>query len=247
MRGSRQLVSTNLRLYLRDPISTFFTLGFPPMLVLLFGAMYGNKPIAQLGGYGSMDISMPAYTAMILGTVGFMGVPIAISGYRELGVLRRFRTTPLRPVTYILADVVTNLTMTLLGMIGLVAVGRLLYQVRMEGQVISVLAAVIFSGLAMFAIGYVIGGLVPGARAAQVVGMVIFYPMMFLSGASIPLELMPETIRRIANFLPLTYAVRLLRGLWFGEAWRVHLGEVAVLGAILLVATAVAARFFRWE
>ena len=247
MKGLRQLILTNLKLALRDPISTFFILGFPPMLVVLFGAMYGNKPMEVLGGRGSMDLSMPGYTAMILGTVGFMNVPIAISAYRELGVLRRFRATPLRPLTYILADVACNLLLTLLGMLGLVAAGRLLYHVRFEGQVLPLLAAVVFSGLAMFSIGYVIGGVVPGARPAQVVGMVIFYPMMFLSGASIPLELMPESIRRLANFLPLTYVVRLLRGLWFGEAWRAHLMEVAVLAGVLLVCTAAAARFFRWE
>ena len=247
MRGFRKLTLVNLKLYLREPISTFFTLAFPPLLVVLFGAMYGNDPSPMFGGYGSMDVSMPAYTAMILGTVGLLGVPITISGYRESGVLRRFQATPMRPLTYILADIVANLVTTLLGMMGLVIVGWLLYRVQFEGQVMAVILAVVFCGLAMFSIGYLIAGLVPGARTAQVVGMVIFYPMMFLSGASIPLEIMPETIQRIADFLPLTYVVRLLRGLWFGDAWGEHLLETAVLAGVLLVCTALAARFFRWE
>ncbi|MCK4472461.1 MAG: ABC transporter permease, partial [Anaerolineae bacterium] len=212
MRGFRKLTLVNLKLYLREPIATFFTLAFPPLLVVLFGAMYGNDPLPMFGGYGSMDVSMPAYTAMILGTVGFLGVPITISGYRESGVLRRFQATPMRPLTYILADIVANLVTTLLGMMGLVIIGWLLYRVQFEGQVMAVILAVVFCGLAMFSIGYLIAGLAPGARTAQVVGMVIFYPMMFLSGASIPLEVMPETIQRIADFLPLTYVVRLLRG-----------------------------------
>ena len=247
MKGFRKLTLVNLKLYLREPIATFFTLAFPPLLVVLFGAMYGNDPTPMFGGYGSMDVSMPAYTAMILGTVGFLGVPITISGYRESGVLRRFQATPMRPLTYILADIVANLVTTLLGMMGLVIIGWLLYRVQFEGQVMAVILAVVFCGLAMFSIGYLIAGLAPGARTAQVVGMVIFYPMMFLSGASIPLEVMPETIQRIADFLPLTYVVRLLRGLWFGDAWGEHLLETAVLAGVLLVCTALAARFFRWE
>ncbi len=247
MRGFRKLTLVNLKLYLREPIATFFTLAFPPLLVVLFGAMYGNDPLPMFGGYGSMDVSMPGYTAMILGTVGFLGVPITISGYRESGVLRRFQATPMRPLTYILADIVANLVTTLLGMMGLVIIGWLLYRVQFEGQVMAVILAVVFCGLAMFSIGYLIAGLAPGARTAQVVGMVIFYPMMFLSGASIPLEVMPETIQRIADFLPLTYVVRLLRGLWFGDAWGEHLLETAVLAGVLLVCTALAARFFRWE
>jgi ABC-2 type transport system permease protein len=247
MRGIKQLTWISFKLYLREPISAFFTLAFPPMLVLLFGAMYGNDPTPLFGGYGSMDISMPAYTALILGSVGWLGVPINISGYREHGVLRRFRATPMRPLTYISADVLTNLAMTLLGMSILVFVGWMLHHVRFEGHVLSVLFGVILSGLAMFAAGYLIASLAPGARAAQVIGMVIFYPMMFLSGAGMPLELLPETIRRISNFLPLTYAVKLLRGLWFGDGWGDHFLEVAVLSGILVVCAGLSARFFRWE
>ena len=247
MKSFLKFVSVSLKLYLREPITVFFTLGFPIMLVLVFGGMYGNQPSPMLGGYGSMDVSMPGYTALILGSIGFMTVAMYTSTFRETGILRRFRATPLRPLTYILADVTANLVMTLLGMVGLVIVGWLLYRVRFEGQPVSVILGVIFSALAMFAAGYVIASLAPTARAAQVISMVVFYPMMFISGAGIPLEIMPPTIRRIADFLPLTYVVKLLRGLWFGETWGDHLLEVAVLGGILVVCTALAARLFRWE
>lgn len=247
MRGLKQLIFINIKLYLREPIATFFTLAFPPLLILLFGTMYGNDPSPLYGGYGTMDITMPAYSALVLGTVGLLSVPITTGGYRERGILRRYRATPLRPLTYIIADVLTNLLVTLIGMVVLVAVGWLIYRVRFEGHVLSVLMAVILGGLSMFAVGYLIASIVPGARTAQVVGMVIFYPMMFLSGASVPLEVMPETVRRISDFLPLTYVVTLLRGLWFGNGWGEHLTEVIVLGGVLVVCAGLAARFFRWE
>mgnify|MGYP001376882497 CR=1 FL=1 len=247
MRSYTQLLSVNLRLFLREPITAFFTLGFPVMLVLIFGAIYGNEPTPLFGGRGSMDISMPGYAALILGAVGFMTVTINTSSYREARILRRFRATPLRPLSYIAADVTANLVMTLLGMVGVVLVGWLLFRVHFAGQPLSVLAAVILSALAMFSVGYVIASLAPNARAAQVISMVIFYPMMFLSGAGMPVEILPASLRRVSDFLPLTYAARLLRGLWFGESWGDHAGEVAVLAAILLICTILAARLFRWE
>lgn len=247
MKSYTQLLSVNLRLFLREPITAFFTLGFPVMLVLIFGAIYGNEPTPLFGGRGSMDISMPGYGALILGAVGFMTVTINTSSYREARILRRFRATPLRPLSYIAADVTANLVMTLLGMVGVVLVGWLLFRVHFAGQPLSVLAAVILSALAMFSVGYVIASLAPNARAAQVISMVIFYPMMFLSGAGMPVEILPASLRRVSDFLPLTYAARLLRGLWFGESWGNHAGEVAVLAAILLICTILAARLFRWE
>ena len=247
MKGFTQLTLTNFRLYLREPVATFFTVAFPLLCVLLFGAMYGNQPNALFHGYGSMDVSMPAYAGMILGTVGLMGVPITISGYRESGVLRRFQAAGIWPLTYILADVVANLIMTLLGMVAMLLVGWLVYRVRFEGQIVLVFLALILSSLSMFSIGYLIGSLASGAWAAQVVGMAIFYPMMFLSGASIPLEVLPETIRKVALALPLTYVVRLFRGLWFGQAWSSLLLETAVIAGVLIVCSLLAARFFKWD
>ena len=99
----------------------------------------------------------------------------------------------------------------------------------------------------MFAVGYLIASLAPNARAAQVIGMVLLYPMLFLSGATIPIEVMPESVQAISNFLPLTYIVRLLRGLWFGESWGSLALETGVLVAVLVICTAIAVRVFRWE
>ncbi len=247
MRGFGQLILTSIRLYLREPITAFFTLAFPPLLVLLFGAMYGNDPSPFFGGRGSMDVSMPAYTALVVGAVGLMTIPTATSAQREQGVLRRYRATPMSPLAYILADVVTNLIMTVLGMACLVLAGRLIYRVHFGGSLLSYGAALLLGSLAMFSVGYLIASLAKTARMAQVIAMAIFYPMMFLSGAGMPIELLPETLRKVSLALPLTYTARLLRGMWFGEPWSDHLLEVGVLSGILVLAAALSARFFKWE
>jgi ABC-2 type transport system permease protein len=153
----------------------------------------------------------------------------------------------MRPLTYIAADVCTNLLMTLGGMLVLLGVGWGLYRFRFEGNLLSFLVAVLLACLAMFALGYLIASLASGARMAQVVGMLILYPMMFLSGAGMPIELLPDSIRRISNFLPLTYAVQLLNGMWFGEAWSLHWLNAGVLGIMTLLVGGLAVRLFRWE
>jgi len=247
LRSYASLVVMNLRLFVREPAAAFFTVVFPVIFVLIFGAIYGNEPQEMFDGYGSMDVSMPAYTAFILGTVGLLGVAITTSSYREAGILRRFRATPLRPLVYIAADVTASLTMVLAGMAAVLVVGWSLYRVQFEGQAASVLLAVILSATTMFAVGYLIAGLAPNARTAQVIGMVVLFPMIFLSGAAIPLEVLPDSIRTISDFLPLTYVVRLLRELWVGESWGSLLFETGVLVGILVVCTATAVRLFRWE
>jgi ABC-2 type transport system permease protein len=153
----------------------------------------------------------------------------------------------LRPAAYLVADVVVYYLMTLLGVVLLFVVGRLAYHVQFDGNVLSVAAAFTLGTLSFFALGFLVAGLSPSARVAQTIGMVGGFPMMFLSGAGMPLELLPENVRSISRYLPLTYVVKLLRGLWFGEPWGEHLTEVAVLLGVLIVSTIIAARTFRWE
>jgi ABC-2 type transport system permease protein len=247
MRAFTKLSGMALRLYLREPIAAFFTMAFPSLLLVLFGSMYGNAPTPVLGGRGTVDVSIPSYTGLILTTVALMNIPITTSSYREQGILRRFRASPLRPLTYIAADVSANLLMTLIGMVVLLIAAWLIYRVEFAGHLLSFLVAVVLSCLAMFALGYLIAGLAPGARLAQVAGMILLYPMMFLSGAGMPIELLPDSLRRISDFLPLTYAVNLLKGVWFGEAWSAHGLDAAVLVGMVLVCGALAGRYFRWE
>ncbi len=247
MRGLWKLILVEIKLYLREPAATFFTIAFAPMLLLIFGTIYGNKPNPFFGGKGMVDVSVPAYIALIIVSVGFMGIPIATAANREAGVLRRFRTTPLRPAAYIFANISSYYLMTMIGVVALVAVGKLVYGMSFEGNVLSVWAGFTVGSLAFFALGYLIAGIAPTARVAQAVGMIAAFPMMFLSGSAIPLEVIPPSVRSISRFIPLTHVVTLMRGLWAGEGWAKHLTELAVLGGVLVIGMSLSARLFRWE
>lgn len=249
MRSFRKLFLVQFKLYLREPVAFFFSLAYPALLLLLFGFIYGNQPAPEFWGrnFGTVDASVPAYTGIIIGTVALMGIPIDTASSRENGVLRRYRATPLRPAIYLAASVAVYLLVAVLGMLILVVTGKLIFGLRMAGSWPSVLAAFTLSALAFFALGYIIASLAPTARLAQVVGMVIFFPMMFLSGAGMPLQLLPESLRRVSDFLPLSYVVRLIQGLWFGDPWNELWLPTLVLGAIFVLGSAIAARLFRWE
>jgi ABC-2 type transport system permease protein len=137
--------------------------------------------------------------------------------------------------------------MTLVGILLLVLVGTVVFGVRFEGNLFSLLAGITLGAWAFFALGYALVGLIPSARAVIVIGNVVLYPLMIFSGAMVPLAVMPEAVRTISRFLPLTHLVALLRGLWFGQPWGDLLTEVAVLGAMGIVGTLIVARTFRWE
>jgi ABC-2 type transport system permease protein len=247
MKGFWKLAGMEALLYLREPMASFFTLIFPVLLLFLFGSIYGNRPNPFFGGRGTVDVSTPAYMAIIIGSTALMSIPIGISTYRERGILRRFRATPIRPAAILGAEISVHLVMTLFGAALLVAAARLVYGLRFGGNAALVFLALVLSTLSFFAVGFLVASLAPSARVANAIGMVLYFPNLFLSGATFPTEMFPPTIKAIGNFVPMTHIVRLLQGLWFGEPVGKHLTEIAVLGGLLVVGAIVSALTFRWE
>ena len=247
MRAFMKLSSVQTKLYLREPMSVFFTLAFGPIMLVIMGVIFGSMPRPDLNGLSQMDISVPAYIGLIIGITGLTAVPIGAATRRDAGVLRRFSATPLRPLTYFLADILAPFLVTLLGVLILILMGLFIYKVQFRGNWLSLFGAVVLSALSFFALGYAIAGLVRNARTAIILGNVIVIPMTTFSGAMVPLEVMPASVLRIANFMPLKHVVTLMRGLWTGEAWGAHLLEAGILAGIFIVGVVIVALTFKWE
>jgi ABC-2 type transport system permease protein len=242
-----RLTVVQSKLYIREPIAVFFTLIWAPMLLFLFGFIYGNEPSPFFGGKGFIDTQLPAYIGLIIVTVGLMSVPISTAEDREKRILKRFHSTPLSPAIYLFANIFTYFFMALIGVALLIIVGIFVYNVQFEGNIFSLLAGFTISTLSFFSFGYLVASLSPTARVAQIVGMVIGFLMMFLSGAAIPNEVIGDKVGNISKFLPLTYVVRFMKGLWVGNSWGEHWLDLTVILGLLVVGAIVSTITFRWE
>ena len=247
MKSLWKMTWVEVKLFLREPVAAFFTLIFPLMMLLIFGFIYGNQPPPAAGTQQAIDALIPSFAAMTIGITGLMSTTITIATYRENGILRRLRTTPVSPLVVMVAQVIVVFTMTALGMLLLIITGRLVYHVQFAGNAFSIVAGFILGSLSFFGIGFILAGILPTARTAQIVAMVLMYPMLIFSGAAWPRELMPATMQKVTAFVPLTYVVNLLRGLWAGEPWGKHLLDAGVLLGMLLVGIIISAKTFRWE
>jgi ABC-2 type transport system permease protein len=235
------------KLFLREPASAFFTLVFPLIYLFLYGAISGNEPTPMYGGQRTIDAAIPALTAVIITMAGLMSNTMTMATYREKGILRRLRTTPVSSLTVLAAQVIVMFTMTCLGMLLLIAAGKLVYQVRFEGNAFSLLGGFVLSSLSFFGIGFILAGIMPTVRTAWVASMVLVYPMLFLSGAFFSVQLLPPAVQKISAFIPLTYVVNLLGGLWTGQPWGDHLLDVGVLAGMLVLGVFFSRKLFRWE
>ena len=170
-----------------------------------------------------------------------------ISIYREGGILKRLRATPLRPHTILTAHVLVKLALTVVTLALMMLAGKRYYPVNVHIPVFGFTMALLLSTWSILSIGFLIASLVPTARFAQPIGAVILYPMLGLCGLFVPLQALPPALQTVSRVLPLTYAVSLLQGIWQGEAWSAHLGDVAGLVVVFVICTALSAKVFRWE
>lgn len=247
VKAIRALVWTELKLVFREPMAVFFSVAFPTGMLLLFGSMYGNRPVPMFGGRGTVDVSVPAYTALVIATGGVTGVIGTLAAYREKGVLRRLAATPVRPVAILSAVVAGILATTLAGVGALVVVGIGVFGLHVPGNPVPFLGAFALSSVTIYSLGFAVGGVLTTVRTAQAASGAIFFPMIFLSGATLPRELLPAGVRRVAQVLPLSHAVSLLRGTWTGDGFAAHAGSAVVLLGFAVAAAIVVARTFRWE
>lgn len=245
MKGFFTLAKVEAKLFLREPAAVFFTLVFPLMLLFVFGSVFGNDPSADYDGYGSVDVSVPGYMGMIIGTTAIMSIPIVISEYRSKGIFRRLRATPVHPLAIIGAQALIYLILTALGFVVLFVAGKLVYGLRTPERPFMLALVLLISFLCMASMGFLIGAYFKTPRTASVVGNIVYFPQIFLAGAAMPREIFSDTLRRWTEWLPMTQVTNLIKASWFGESlqpW--NLMYLIAIGTICMV---VSIRIFKWE
>ncbi|GAA2899087.1 ABC transporter permease [Nonomuraea rubra] len=232
MKAFTHLSASELRLLSRDPGTLFFMVAFPAMLLLLNGSN------------DNLEVFVPGYLAMVLAIGGVSTLPGVMASYRERKVLRRMATTPVSPFLLLTAQIAAQLVMALAGAAILIGVAVLGFRVALPTHPAALLLSFVLCALMCYAIGFVLAALAPRARTADLMGLLVMFPMIFLAGAAIPREGLPGELREIGEYLPLTHAVTVLRESWFGVPSAM---PFLIVSAIIVLGTAIAVALFRWE
>lgn len=244
MDALRRLTWIELKLFAREPLTVMFVLVLPLIVLYILNGVFGDE--AQAGFYDGLspvDYYLPAYIALTVATVGVLSLPVHLAGYREQGVLRRFRASALPPSTILAAHVVIAVVVGAVGSTLLTLLSTLAYDGPLPEDPVGSLAAFLLVTLAFAALGTLLGVTVPTARAAQGLGVLLFFVFVMIGGAGPPREVLPDAMQTIHDGVPLVYGARTIRGPWLGTGWDV--GAVAVMAAVLVVASILTVWRFR--
>jgi ABC-2 type transport system permease protein len=246
MSALARLTATETKLFFREPMIVFFALGFPPILLVILGTVPAfREPDETLGGLRVIDLYAPIIVAVGVALFALNALAQLFATYREKGVLRRMRTTPVEPRVMLGAQLLMATILSVATMLVVLAVGRLAFDVRLPRQLPAYLLGYVLTALAMFAIGLLVASLAPTGKSAGAIGTLLFFPIVFFAGLWIPRHSMNDVLRTISDFTPLGAGVQSLQDAAAGH-WP-QLLHVAVMLGWTIVAGGLAARHFRWE
>ena len=239
-------LKTELKLSLRDMNMPIFAVMMPLVIFIILGIIYGAKPAYDGADYTFMEQSFGAVSAVAICASGLMGLPLAVSGLRELKILKRLRVTPVSPV-FVLGVELSMYIVYCAVSLATLSVAALLWGVRLHGSLPAFLGSWALTMLSTLSIGMLAGGVAKDAKQASVIASVLYFPMLIFSGTTLPLEVMPKAMRTIVSLFPLTQGLTMMKHAFLGIGAGSALLPVCVMLGVTALCTVLAVRFFRWE
>ena len=241
MRTILKLATVRIRITLRNKTFLFFSLVMPMAIFFLYtGVLAKGKPEAVRYWMG------PILSFTVMGT--FWGLSMQLVTWREQGIQRRFRLAPIAPSSMIISSILANYVLILPTVLLEFFLARFIYHVASFGNLISVFVLVILGITAFGAMGLVVASVTNTMQETQIINQLLWFALIFLSGATIPLAALPHMVQRIGLFLPATYFVYGLQRAMLADAHWYTLGTVVVsLLAWAALAAFISSQLFRWE
>jgi ABC-2 type transport system permease protein len=239
MKTQAKLTWIEVKLFAREPIAVVFAFAFPLVVLLVLAGVFGSDPDQNFGGVAGIDYYVPGYLAVVIASVGLIGLPVHLASLRERGVIRRLRASSVSVPNIFGAQLAVNVGMAVLGGVILLVAASLVYDVHAPSSAVGVVLAFLIGALAFVALGFLVGSLAPTARAAQAIGLVLFFPMWLLSGAGPPRAVMTETMRQLSDVLPLSRVVSAIQQPWLGSGSNAD--DLLVLSGLFAVAVVLTA------
>ena len=239
-------LKTELKLSLRDMNMPIFAVIMPLVIFIILGVIYGTKPAYDGAGYTFMEQSFGAVSAVAICASGLMGLPLAVSGLRELKILKRLRVTPVSPVFILGVELSMYIVYCAVSLLTLSA-AALLWGVRLHGSLLAFLGSWALTMISTLSVGMLVGGVAKDVKQASVIASILYFPMLIFSGTTLPIEVMPQGMQRIVSLFPLTQGITMMKNAFLGIGAGSVLLPICVMLGLTALCTGLAVRFFRWE
>lgn len=236
-------IRSTLRLTMRDRVVLFFSYFFPLLFFIAFGEGFGA---AQGTGAAAQVVTM----VLVLGVLGngFFGGGMRATLEREMGILRRFKVAPITAAPILVASIITGWAIFMPAAILFLAIAKFRYHMPLPENLMSLAVMLSLGAVAFRSMGLIIASVANSMAESQIIIQLLYFPMLLLSGATIPLTTLSEWLQVVAQFLPATHLYLGMQGIIMrNDTLLDHWTAIGALALATFVCLFISVKLFRWE
>ncbi|MDL2220657.1 ABC transporter permease [Eubacteriales bacterium OttesenSCG-928-N14] len=247
MKAFRIMLKTELKLSLRGMDMFIFAICMPLVVLVILGIIYGNKPAFEGADHTFLQQSFGALSTIAICAGGVMGLPLVISDYRSKKILKRFKVTPVSPARILVVQVAIYTLYSVASLVLLFLAAKLFFGYSFAGSWLGFLGGYLLVMLSVFSIGIMVGGIARDTKIAGVIASILYFPMLIFSGATLPYEVMPGALQSVADVLPLTQGIKILKSASLGLPIENMTVAVMIMVCVAVICIGISLKFFKWE
>lgn len=247
MKSFLTLLKNELKLNIRNMNMVIFAIIMPLIVLVILGFIYGTKLAADGVPYTFLEQSFGALCTISICAGGLMGLPLVVSEYRERKILKRFKVTPVSPAKLLAVEFMIYVIYSAISVITLFPVAMLFWKVSVPGSLPAFFGSWLLTLISTLSIGLMVGGIAKNAKSASVIACVLYFPMLIFSGATLPLEVMPELMQKVVSIFPMTQGIQLMKATFLGLQIEHIWLPISFMGGVTVVCTGIAVKCFKWE
>lgn len=241
MKSFRVMFLTEFKLGLRNIDIVIFGIIFPIAIAAILGLVYDK------GNMETMNKTFAAVSTIAIAANGLMGLPLTLSGYRHAKILKQIKVTPVNSTIVLLVQFACKLLLSIISLVLVYITMFLLFNFKFSGNPVVFIASYLLVVIAIFGIGMIIASLSPNNNTTGLICSIVYFPMLFLSGATIPLDVFPDFLINLLQAFPLTQGINLLESVSLGIAIDNASFAFISLSIIGIISFIIAINFFKWE
>lgn len=246
MKKFKTLLKTELKLSFRGMDMFIFAICMPVVITVILGFVFGAKPAFDGADYTFFQQSFGAVSTIAICAGGVMGLPLVISDYRKKKILKHFKVTPTSPVLILGVQLVIYAIYAVISLV-LVFLTSLLFGFRLSGSWFAFMGGWLLVMICMFSIGLMVGGIAKDIKQAGIIASILYFPMLIFSGATLPYEVMPYAMQQIADIMPLTQGIKILKATSLGLPVGNMVIPITIMIVLSIICIVVSLKFFKWE
>jgi ABC-2 type transport system permease protein len=247
MKTFNTMLKIELKLSLRGMDMFIFAICMPIVVMIILGIIYGSKPAFEGANYTFLAQSFGAVSCIAICAGGVMGLPLVVSDYRHKKILKRLKVTPVSPALILAVQVIIYMLYAIASLVLVYATAAIFFEYHFNGSLLQFLGAYFLVMLSMFSIGMMVGGIASNIKTASIIASLLYFPMLIFSGATLPYEIMPSSLQKAADILPLTQGIKLLKATSLNQPLDSISPAVIIMIVLAIICISISIRFFKWE